>query len=67
MKIKLTMNLTGVGIAVYLLFIVILTKLFSDSTSIILAVASTSIIGLVFQSVQTHKILNGTAKGVWNK
>ena len=66
-KIKLTMNLTGVGILVYLFFIVMLTKLFSDSTSIILAIASTSIIGLVVQSVQTHKILNGTAKGVWNE
>lgn len=66
-KIKLTMSLTGVGIVVYLLFIYLFCNLFHDSTSVILAVASTSIIGLAVQSLQTHKILNGTAKGIWNK
>jgi len=66
-KIKLTMSLTSVGIFVYLLLIALFANIFIDSTSVILAVASTSIIGLVVQSIQTHKILNGTAKGIWNK
>lgn len=62
-----TMSLSGLGIAVYLLLIYVFGNLFIDSTGIILAVAATSIIGGVIQPLQTHKILKGTAKGIWNK
>jgi O-antigen/teichoic acid export membrane protein len=66
-KISLTMRLTGIGIVVYLLLIYLFRNIFGDATGVVLGIALTSIIGLVVQSIQTHKILNRTAKGIWNK
>jgi len=66
-KIKLTMSLTFTGIALYLLLIYLFSNIFNNSTGVVMAIIGTSLIGAVFQPWQTHKILNGTAKGIWNK
>ena len=66
-KIKLTMSLTFLGIAIYLILIYVFENIFTNSTGVILAIICTSILGAIFQPWQTHKILNGSAKGIWNK
>lgn len=66
-KIKLTMSLTFLGIAFYLLLIYLFSNLFANSTGVVLAIIGTYIIGVVVQPWQTHKILNGSANGIWNK
>jgi O-antigen/teichoic acid export membrane protein len=66
-KIKLTMSLTFLGIAAYLFLIYIFGNLFTNSTGVVMAIIGTQLIGAVIQPWQTHKILNRTAKGIWNK
>jgi O-antigen/teichoic acid export membrane protein len=66
-KIKLTMSFTFLGIAIYLFLIYIFGQIFSNSTGIVMAIICTSIIGAIIQPWQTYKILNGAAKGIWNK
>jgi O-antigen/teichoic acid export membrane protein len=66
-KIKLTMTFTFLGIVVYLALIFGFRHLFTNSTGVIMAIICTSIIGAVIQPLQIHKILKGTAKGIWNK
>jgi O-antigen/teichoic acid export membrane protein len=66
-KIKLTMTFTFFGIVTYLILIYFFGKLFNDSTGIVMAIICTSVIGGIIQPWQTHKLLNGTAKGIWNK
>jgi hypothetical protein len=61
------MSLTFLGIAVYLLLIYLFSNLFTNSTGVVMAIIGTSLIGAIVQPWQTHKILNGTAKGIWNK
>jgi O-antigen/teichoic acid export membrane protein len=66
-KIKLTMSLTFLGIVVYLFLIYLFSNLFTNSTGVVMAIICTSLIGTIIQPWQTHKILNGTATGIWNK
>jgi O-antigen/teichoic acid export membrane protein len=66
-KIKLTMSLTFLGIVVYLALIYLFSNLFYNSTGVVMAIICTSLIGTVIQPLQIHKILNGKAKGIWNK
>lgn len=66
-KIKLTMLLNFVGISLYLTFIYIFGIIFTNSTGIVLAIILPNFIGVIIQPIQTHKILNHTAKGIWNK
>jgi O-antigen/teichoic acid export membrane protein len=66
-KIKLTMSLTFVGIVIYLFLIYFFSNIFTDSTGIVMAIIGTSLIGSIVQPLQTHKILNGTASGIWDK
>ena len=66
-KIKLTMNLTFVGVSLYLILIYTFGKIFSNSTGVVMAVIVPSFIGGIIQPMQTYKILRKTAKGVWNK
>ncbi|MFN3998115.1 lipopolysaccharide biosynthesis protein [Algoriphagus sp.] len=65
-KINLTMILSFLGILVYLILIYLFSNLFASSTGVVLAIIGTSIIGSVTQPWQTYKILNRTAKGIWN-
>ncbi len=66
-KLKLTTSFTFVGIATYLFLVYLFGNLFDDSTGIVLAIVLTTTIGAVIQPLQTHKLLNKTAKGIWNK
>lgn len=66
-KIRLTMYLTGFGIILYLSLVFLFKNLFNDSTGIILAIAITSLIGVIMQPLQTFYILKGKSNGIWNK
>jgi len=66
-KVKLTMLLTVIGIILYLVLIYVFRDLFNNSTGVVWAIIGTYIIGAIIQPWQTNKILNGTAKGIWNK
>lgn len=66
-KIKLTMILTFLGITIYLILVYIFRGLFTNSTGMVLAIIIPSIIGAIIQPLQVHKLLNGTASGIWNK
>ena len=66
-KIKLTMSLTFLGIVVYLVLIYLFSNIFNNSTGVVMAIIGTSFIGTIIQPWQIHKILNGTAKGIWYK
>ncbi len=66
-KLKLTVSLTFLGIMVYLILIYVFGNLFNNSTGIVMAIICTHLIGAVIQPTQTYKLLNQTAKGIWNK
>lgn len=66
-KLKLTVSLTFLGILVYLILIFVFGNLFNNSTGIVMAIICTHVIGAIIQPTQTYKLLNKTAKGIWNK
>ncbi len=66
-KIKLTMTLAFAGIPIYLVLVFIFGELFTNSTGIIVAIVISSILGFIIQPIQTYRLLNKTAKGIWNK
>jgi len=66
-KLKLTVSFTFLGIVVYLVLIYVFGNLFNNSTGIVMAIICTHVIGAVIQPTQTYKLLNRTAKGIWNK
>ncbi|MGD9930763.1 MAG: lipopolysaccharide biosynthesis protein [Mangrovibacterium sp.] len=66
-KIKLTLYLTLIGIPFYLILVFLFGKLFTNSVGIVLAIIIPGIIGTVIQPIQAYRLVNQTAKGVWNK
>ena len=66
-KLKLATYLTFFGIATYLILIYVFGNLFANSTGVVMAIICTHIIGVIYQPTQTYKILNRSAKGIWNK
>ena len=66
-KIKLTISLTLVGITLYFVSVFYFSKLFHNSTGVILAIIITSLIGAIVQPIQVYKLLNKKAYGIWNK
>jgi hypothetical protein len=54
-------------IAVYLILIFTFSKIFENSTGIVLAIVGTAVLTWFMQPLQTYKLLNQTAKGIWNK
>jgi O-antigen/teichoic acid export membrane protein len=66
-KLNLTLVLSFIGTIIYLILIFVFKNIFSNSTGIALAFVCTQIISLVAEPLQTHKLLNQTAKGIWNK
>lgn len=66
-KLKLTTSLAFFGISIYLILIYVFGNLFENSTGIVMAIIITTTLGVVIQPLQTHKLLNRTAKGIWNK
>jgi hypothetical protein len=65
-KLNLTVSLAFFEILIYLILIFIFGNLFNNSIGIILAIVATGLLGFL-QPVQTHKLLNRTAKGLWNR
>lgn len=66
-KIKLTTSLTFMSIIIYFVLIFSLSAIFRNSTGVLLAVIGASLVGVITQPWQANKILNGKAKGIWNK
>ena len=66
-KIKLTMYLNFIGISLYFIFIYVFGKIFTNSTGVVMAIILVQIIGVIIQPMQTKKILNRKANGIWNK
>ena len=66
-KLNLTIFLTCFGIPIYLILAIVFGRWFENSTGIVLAILVTQIIGLVAEPLQIHKLLNRTARGIWNK
>jgi O-antigen/teichoic acid export membrane protein len=65
-KIKLLVYSTGFSLLLYFSFVLIGKNLFSNSTGIVFASIMTAF-SAVFMPFQTYKILNKTAKGIWNE
>jgi hypothetical protein len=66
-KIKLTTSLTLVGIVLYFISVLYFSKLFQNSTGIVLAIIITLLIGSIIQPIQVYKLLNKKAYGIWQK
>lgn len=66
-KLNLTLVLSIIGTIIYLILIFVFKNIFSNSTGIALAFVCTQIISLIAEPLQTHKLLNQTAKGIWNR
>ncbi len=66
-KLRLASSLSVIGITLYIIMIFAFCRLFNNSIGVILSMSLISLIGLVLQPIQTYKILNSTAVGIWNK
>jgi O-antigen/teichoic acid export membrane protein len=66
-KLDLTIVLTIFGVPLYLSLAFVFGGWFNNSIGIVLAILSTQVIGLIAEPLQIHKLLNRTAKGIWNK
>ena len=66
-KLKLTVISTFIEILTYLILIYVFGNLFKNSTGIVMAIIVTSVLIGFIQPIQTYKLLNKTAKGIWNK
>lgn len=66
-KIKLTMSFTFAEMILYFTSIFLFAHLFRNSSGVVLAIIVTSLIGGVIQPIQTYKILNKKATGIWFK
>ena len=66
-KLKLTMNLTAIGVSLYFILIYVFGRIFTNCTGVVLAIIIPYFIGGIVQPMQTYRILKGTAKGIWNK
>ena len=64
-KVKLSASLSFVGISLYFISVFLFAHFFKNSTGIVVAIITTSLIGAVIQPIQTFKILNKTARGIW--
>jgi O-antigen/teichoic acid export membrane protein len=64
-KLKLTTSLSFLGILVYLISVFTFSHLFKNSCGVIIAIIVTSLIGAFIQPIQTYKILNRKASGIW--
>jgi O-antigen/teichoic acid export membrane protein len=66
-KLKLTIISKFLEIVIYLILIYVFGNIFANSTGIVLAIIFATIISGIIQPVQTYKLLNRDAKGIWNK
>jgi O-antigen/teichoic acid export membrane protein len=66
-KLKLAVILTSIEIVLYFLLIYILGNLFNSSIGIVLAIIIIELLLLIVFPLQTNKLLNQRAKGIWDK
>ena len=66
-KLKLTVSMTLVGIFIYLVLIFVFGTVFENSTGIVLSIICVTLMGGIVQPIQTYKLLNKKAHGIWNK
>lgn len=66
-KLKLSVLSAFFEVTIYLVLIYVFGNIFKNSTGIILAFIGTGVLLWFFQPLQTYKLLNKTAKGIWNK
>jgi hypothetical protein len=66
-KLNLTVLISFFEVIIYLLLVFIFANYFTSSVGIVLAIAMTTLLSGFVQPLQTHKLLNKTAKGIWNK
>ncbi len=66
-KLNLTVLISIFEILIYLLLIFIFRNHFTSSIGIVLAIVITKILSGFVQPLQTYKLLNKTAHGIWNR
>lgn len=65
-KLKVTVSIAILGILVYFFGAIYISKYLNSSVGVILAISLSSLIGLVVQRIQVHKLLKEKATGWWN-
>lgn len=66
-KLKISILSAFSEVTIYLILIFIFGNIFKNSTGIVLAYIGTGVLIWFVQPLQTYKLLNKTAKGIWNK
>lgn len=66
-KVKLSSYFTFFQIVLYIVLIFLFKQIFENSSGIVLAILFSMLLVGSMQVIQTHKLLNRTAKGIWNK
>ncbi len=66
-KLKMSLLFTFFEIIVFFILIYVVRGIFENSTGIVLAILGALLVFGVIQPIQTYKLLNKTAKGIWNK
>ena len=66
-KLKLSMLFTFFEIIVYIILIYVLRGIFENSIGIVLSILGALLVVGIVQPLQTYKLLNKSATGIWNK
>ena len=66
-KLRMAVIFTFIEIIVYFMLIFLFGNLFKNSIGIVLSISLTMIMLAIVFSIQTYKLLNNNAKGIWNK
>jgi O-antigen/teichoic acid export membrane protein len=66
-KLRMAVIFTFIEIVVYFIMIFLFGNLFKNSIGIVLSISLTMIMLAIVFSIQTYKLLNNNAKGIWNK
>jgi O-antigen/teichoic acid export membrane protein len=66
-KLRMAVVFTFIEIIVYFMLIFLFGNLFKNSIGIVLSISLTMIMLAIVFSLQTYKLLNNNAKGIWNK
>lgn len=65
-KLKVTVSLAIFGILIYFFGAIYISRYLNSSAGVISAIALSSLVGLVVQRIQVHKLLEQKATGWWN-
>lgn len=66
-KLRMAVIFTFIEIMVYFILVFLFGNLFKNSIGIVLSISITMIMLAIVFSIQTYKLLNNNAKGIWNK